>query len=625
VLLALALVYSLLFSAAHLGVSFFVFSNRSMVQSSMSSVLISPSLDGAIWGIAVLLVSVWLFSTLFLGNSASKRSALLVLVPFMLLSLAFFGLFGFSPLVLASFADVVLYLGFTQSLFGGSMFSALKRLISGVVLVFVFVEGAALVLFNGPFVLNLSVADWVVAGHWRLVELSLSNLAYPFLPYSYLLFIILGVVAFLVNVAPAWRLPEKWSNVQFVRLWGRFRDIIESCKEQAYAPFRGRFPIVAVVLFSFVISSLLVVVTVLPWMNPTNRLVSVDAPVYYQWLIHMRGVDLNSALSFAFANDRAAFMVLSYLLSFVVSPVSLMQLIAVLLIPLFCVASLLVVRLVCGFRDAWVYTVLIVPFSVQALGLIYSGYFANMLAMIFVYLYFVLLLWVFRSGSSLGVFGLLGVSLLVLFSHSWTWYVLVLSLGAFLILEWRMVVRKGATWGRFKWKVSVVGASVVVGLVSDLVRNLLTATSASVSVLDTARMSLGFPSGEYVLSGLRLTTNFYLGGVFSEALLVFLFILGFLFMLSFKSEMSRLLVSWVFVASVLMLFASAETVFNRFLFLMPSAIFSGLGLSFLIRFGFLGFQGSRAKKLGFELLIVVLVFVFLLNFGLHYVSNMSFD
>ncbi len=594
-----------------------------MADFSVGSVLFSPGLDGVVWGGAVLLASVWLFLTLLLNRAVGMGGLLLVFVPFVLVGLAVFGLFGFLPLALASFAVAFLFLGFARGLFGFSWFSVVKRLVFGAVLVFVFVEGAALVLFNVPVVLNLPAGAWAVAVHWRLVELSLSNLAYPLLPYVYFAFVVLGVVAYLVKVAPSVGLPEKWRGGVLVGLAGRFRGAVEACKETVYSPVSGRFPLVVLVFVSFVVSFAFVVVTVLPWLNPTGRLVSVDAPVYYQWLAHMRGVDVNSALAFAFANDRVAFVVLSYVLSFFVSPVPLMQFIPALLVPLFCVASLLVVRLVCGFREAWVYTVLIAPFSIQALGLIYSGYFANMLAVIFVYVYFVLLLRVFRSGSSLGVLGLLGVSLLVLFSHSWTWYVLALSLGAFLFLEWRVAAHEEGLRQRLNWKVSVVGATVAVGLVCDVARKLLTSTSASASVFETAQSSLSFPNGAYVLGGLKLTTNFYLGGVFANGLLVFLCVVGFLFMLSFKSEMSRLLVSWVFVGCVPVLFASGEFVFNRFLFLMPLTVFSGLGLSFLVRFGVYGSEGFRGRKFGFELLVLAFVFIFLLNFGLRYVSNVN--
>jgi hypothetical protein len=264
-----------------------------------------------------------------------------------------------------------------------------------------------------------------------------------------------------------------------------------------------------------------------------------------------------------------------------------------------------------------------IPFSLQALGLIYSGYFANILAAIFVYIYFILLLWVFRSRSSLGVFGLLAVSLMVLLSHSWTWYIFAISLGAFLLLEWRTIAREHGSWQSFKWKVSVVGTTIAVGLVFDLVRSLLTSTSASASVFETAQSNMNLPNASYVLGGLKLTTNFYLGGVFANGPIILLSIVGFLFMLTFKSEMSRLLVSWFLVGCVSILFASSELVFNRFLFLMPTVVFSSLGLVFFIRFSIYNSKAQPAKKLGLELIAVAFVFLTLLNFGLHFVSNLN--
>ena len=118
------------------------------------------------------------------------------------------------------------------------------------------------------------------------------------------------------------------------------------------------------------------------------------------------------------------------LLSFFASPLNVVQFVAALLIVLFGVVSVFVLRLVCSFRGVWVFGVLLVPFSFQALGLIYSGYFANMLALILVFVYVVLFFRVLGSWSSLGFFALLGVSVLILFSHSWTWFVFVLSLVA---------------------------------------------------------------------------------------------------------------------------------------------------------------------------------------------------
>ncbi len=227
-----------------------------------------------------------------------------------LVGLAVFGLLGFLSLVLASLMLAILCFVFSESYFGLSRFSLFKRLVLGFVLIISFVEVADLVLVSVPLVLNLNSGS--VAAHLAIVELNFSNFAYPALPFAYLFFVGLGVFAFVVKVLPSSKIGERFAG--FVRhLKGKFQ--LEN-----YQPLSGRLPLVLAVIISIVISILFVVFTVLPWVNPTNMLVSVDSPSYYQWLVHMRSIDVNSALTFAFANDRAVFLVLIYLLSSVISP-----------------------------------------------------------------------------------------------------------------------------------------------------------------------------------------------------------------------------------------------------------------------------------------------------------------
>ena len=385
--------------------------------------------------------------------------------------------------------------------------------------------------------------------------------------------------------------------------------------------FRRRIFVYLAVLAGAVVSCLLVVFTVLPWVNPTGTLVSVDAPVYYQWIVHMRSVDVNSALGFAFGNDRALFLVLAYGLSFVMSPILVVQLASAFLIVGFGVACFFVLRLLCRFRGVWVLGVLFVPFSFQALDLIYSGFFANMLALILVLVYVVLFFRLLDRWSGLGFLVLLFVSVGVLFSHSWTWFIFALSLLVFLFLEWRVAERGGLS-GRFKLMVVLVGVTLGVGLVCDLLRKVLSPVSASSSVLSTVGSSLGLPNLGYLLSGLGKIVSSFSGGVFANGLLAFLGVVGLLVLLRLKSGLSRFFVAWIFVGCLSILFASESFVFERFLFLLPWVVLSALGL-----FWGLGFVG-RVGGLGrwrFWVLFVVLVFVFLVLFNgaLRFVFNIN--
>jgi len=602
--LGLCLAYLLFYLASCFGLSFFVLSNRGMVEHVVSGSIVSVPWDVGVWSVALFIVLAWLFYAVGFRSLGRFYRLFVGFALFGLVIWVFlviFGLVSLASLALVSVLVIALCIAFSFRFFGVSRFSLFLCLLFGAVLVVSFFEVAALALFNVPVALNLGFG--AVGLHWANVELSFSNLAYPFLPYVYLLFVFLGVLAYIVKVVSAEWLVARINVKRFVAFLHRLSSPFRSSLDGGLDFLGGRFVLVVAVVVSAVVSCLFVVFTVLPWTNPTNMLVSVDSPSYYQWIVYMHSVNVNSALSFAFANDRALFLILAYALSFFASPLA-------------------VVQLVCSFRPAWVLGVLLVPFSFQSLGLIYSGYFANMLALILIFVYVLLFFRLLDSWSSVGFFGLIGVSVLILFSHSWTWFVFAFSLAAFLFLEWRLAVLDRRLWSRFTMKATFIFATVGVGLVCDLLRALLSSVSPAASVLNTAQTSLGLPNAGYLLSGFRETVDFVLGGVFANQLLVLLSVVGFLFLLKFKSEVSNFFVSWIFVACAAILFAAQNLVFDRFLFLMPWVVLSSLGLYYIVGFFSSRFGGWRGRRY-LVLLILVLVFLVLLNGSLRYLFNIN--
>lgn len=618
-LLGIALIFTLFYIESSLGASFFVLSTRNMAPISFSSGLVSSNLDSFIWGALCLMVAVsFLLGTVKSGVSKRLQAAFVVLLLGLVSTVCIVLLGLFSPVFLAIVSMILLAICvLCAGIMGFSRFGMIKCAGLGSLLAAFVVEVGALVTYNLPFVLNLSIASSAFALHWRLVELSLANWAYPIVPYAYLAFMLIGIAAYLWELIHLDGLSKKLMN----SMLGNLQVKVELLKQQTIKSKSASFPLGLAIVISFALSVFFVVITQLSWINPTHRLIAVDAPSYYQWMATMRGLDAGSALRMALQNDRALFLLSSYALSFAFPKVSVIQFMAALLVPIFTLVSLYLVRFVCGFRETWLYVVLIAPFSVQALGLIYSGYFANMLAGIFVYLYFALFL-KFRCRSIWSILLLLGVSLLVLFSHSWTWYVFVISLVGFLLLEWRNTSKEPIKLRSFKNVLLTIALTVVVGLGADYTRTLLVSKSASgIVVFKTASSGLSLPNANVILNGLQVTTNSYLGGVFSSALLLGSSILGFLFLLTYRSASSRLLVSWFVVGCVAVIFASGEYVFNRFIFLMPSLIFSAIGLTVLVRSAIS--NKNQRWRLFLELLIVGLVFMLLLNFAINYTSNVN--
>ena len=192
---------------------------------------------------------------------------------------------------------------------------------------------------------------------------------------------------------------------------------------------------------------------------------------------------------------------------------------------------------------------------------------------------------------------------------------------AFLFLEWRIAVSNKSLWSRFKEKFVLIATTVGVGLSVDLVRGLLSSVSSSASVVETVRSGLNFPNGVFLFASMQKNVDFALGGVFANGLLVFLSVVGFLFLLRLRSEVANFFVSWIFVACATILFAAQDFVFIRILFLMPWAILSSFGLFSILQFALHYFDDKK----GSVVCLVILIFVFLtlLNGSLRYLFNIS--
>jgi hypothetical protein len=620
--LALTLIYSLLFLANSLGATFQVLVHGGMVQYTITNVILSAYADFIIWGIAAFLTLSCLVIALCKTTQKSRWHIFFTSIPLAFVILAVVEQFGSFWLFLASLTLFLLFLIFSEVYFGESSFSFLRGTIVSAVLFFLIV---ALVSFAGSF-LSVLPADWFPLSelswlrHGVLLDLSLSNVFYPLLPFVYVFFVLLGVFGAVIKFGFSGysfeesRLHTYAFKVKQFFTVGLTNDVL---------PWRCRALSLAL-LFSVALSSLLIVCTVLPWINPSYKLVSVDAPLYYNWLHGMHAADFNNALVTAFAGDRSAFMIFVYLLSMVVPVLHLVQFLPLLMVPVFSVLSVLLVRRVHGGRDALIFTALLTPLSIQALGLIYSGYFAQMAAILLVYVYYLVFLKVQTCTSFVGVFASIGVSILILFTHPWTWFVFALSLITYVFVKLLSSFKAhNSLWGSFKVHGLLVFVTLLVSLLCDYVRQFLAPVSSASLVYETVQGSLAVPDPILLLNGMKATADSYLGGVFGSPLLVFLVVVGFLVVLADKSELSDLLVSWTFVASVSILLTSSEFAYHRFLFLMPLAAFSGLGLSCIIRF-IVGLERfSECNRFWITVLVFSVVFLFLLTNALRFVTNIN--
>lgn len=626
-LAALSLLYTALFAASSLGITFFSLESGGMFSHAVSPVLLSSNIDHAIWLAAVLFDLAFFFYRLRHAKAKLWLSLILLFTPLLLVGSLL--LFGFTPLALSVGSLIIFFLFayFPRESFKASTLTIIKDLMLSAAAVLLLVQVcslAASIALIAPFVSSLSPSFLAEAHHWILVDQSFADLFYPLLPAAYLFFVFLGLASILVKLNLFQRLLDRTHRQTLCKLIGIswLLDIDQKDPDAPFGFLNRRIFLALAILASFAVSVILVIITVLPWINPTFRLVSVDAPFYYQWIHTLRTTNFSGAMTLAFGSDRPLFLVLMYALSWAFSPLTIVQLFPILLLPIFSVFCIWLTKTAGGQRESWIYAAFLAPVSIQALGLIFSGYLANMFGLFFVYLYYAAFLWATQK-SKTAILPLLGVSVLLIFAYPWAWFILALSLLVYLFMQWRAATLNHNLWSSFKTKTFLVGISLLGSVLFDFVRRLLVTASSVVTVSGTVAKNLTFPNPALLWNGMNATADFYLGGAFGSQLLLFLAILGFLWVLKSKSEMSSLLTSWVFVSCLAILFTNSEFAYHKFLFSMPLAVFSSLGLSMIVRFTVKNQSHSKIRIYGSLLLISTVTLLILLCSALRFVSNLT--
>jgi len=247
----LSWVFSLLYLANYLDVRFFVLANRGMIEQSIVGSVISPIWDNAVWALSISATLIWMLYRLKSQSVILNSRVIFSLFLSAIVGLVVVSVFGFVSLVglvLASFLLSLLCFMFSGVLFGLSRGGLFVRLIVGAVCFVLLIELAALFLSNGPLALNLSLPISGLALHWNAVELSLSYLAYPLLPYVYLLFVLLGVAAFSVDAFSFGRLVARIKNNWLVKIGHRLANLFDLDEGFGIGFLRNRFVLLSVVV-----------------------------------------------------------------------------------------------------------------------------------------------------------------------------------------------------------------------------------------------------------------------------------------------------------------------------------------------------------------------------------------
>jgi hypothetical protein len=249
-----------------------------------------------------------------------------------------------------------------------------------------------------------------------------------------------------------------------------------------------------------------------------------------------------------------------------------------------------------------------------------ASIFSNWLAMAEMLFFFAFILRAAKTSSKSWLAAGFAISLVVMVTHLWTWPILMLILGIYVVLS----VLHDRSWDSVRRSAGlrILATNVLVGLV-------LSAIMGGIAALQSA-VSLGYYFG--IVENLRpwrtpdvffrdmqiALFNYSTQGLYSNWLLIGLAIVGVFSLVKMGRETRLLFESWILGPSLLILFLAPEIQW-RLLFLIPYNILAALGVVTLLRLlerltpigrSHTDLLMLRAVELG---LVTFLVFLFLNN------------
>ena len=241
--------------------------------------------------------------------------------------------------------------------------------------------------------------------------------------------------------------------------------------------------------------------------------------------------------------------------------------------------------------------------SFHTLNGIYSGIYANWIALIIGYLSFVFLIRFLKTPSKTNLVSYSALMIILLFSHVYTWTILTLTMSIFLVAMFKI--------NRYERKsIIVLSLIVILSIVIDVVRSVMTGFSGGIES-DIVLANKGAGTSQLVLlwSNLTDTIQNYAGGQYSNFII---FTLGLYWLFRANSrKLSSVFLAIFLSVGVLPLLFGDNVIQSRALYDIPFQIPAAIALTYM-------------KKKQNGSLIISSLCVWLLVISIRTVSNFYF-
>src|SRR5947208_7369144 len=385
-----------------------------------------------------------------------------------------------------------------------------------------------------------------------------------------------------------------------------FQKVFASVRARSLSESAQTFKILSrprlLLIISLAASILLALVPYRPDLNPSGTLVGVDSPTYVTWISLMLSKSIPQALQYSFVEgldgSRPLLLIILYTVaSLGVSPSQIIEYLPMLLAPLLALSTYTFVRFGQGNASLAGLTALFTPFTFYLPVGLWGGYYANMLALVFAYLFLTLLLLFSKSPSAPKYCGMFALSIALFLTHPWTWVLIATTGLVFALSLWRET--------RLSIHLKSIAGILIAGVALDVLKSTMFATRSVAADLATKLPTSADASSFWVnlVDGLLYTHS---GLLASWIILgVGLFVC---FALRFKDWFERLVLLWVGVASIPFLLLDSYNQ-TRIVYDLPIPVLMATLLFFLPMVG--------TRNIRWPGIIILLILVICANYALQ--------
>src|SRR5438105_1452682 len=327
-----------------------------------------------------------------------------------------------------------------------------------------------------------------------------------------------------------------------------FTKIISSIRTRSLSDSARIFKILShprlMLTISVAASVLLAFVPYRPDLNPNGILVGVDSPTYVTWISQMLARPVPQALQYSFVEgldgSRPLLLIILYTVaSLGVSPSQIIEYLPMILAPIIALSTYAFVRYGHGSSNFAALAALFTPFTFYIPVGLWGGYYANMLALVFAYLFLTLLLQFSKSPSATKYCGMFALSIALLLTHPWTWVILAAAGLVFALSIWRETP--------LTIHLKSIAGIIITCIALDVLKSTIFATRTVAADLATKLPTSADPFAFWVnlVDGLLYTHSGLLASWIIPGVGLFA-----CFALGFKDWFERLVLLWVGVASI---------------------------------------------------------------------------